>query len=232
MFFRTQSVTYTLEYTTLCVLCALVRYSVVEKAITLRFVFFVHFCGGKSDHSTLCVLCALLWWKKRSLYALCTQKRAKRSLYALYSLCTFVVEKVITLRFVFSKKSEAITLRFVFFVHFCGGKSDHSTLCVLKKERSDHSTLCVLCALLWWKKWTLRCDGKDTTCIKKFILQCIKYKTKQFFLLSQPTNGIVHRFLRRLPSPDRQNVTYGRIPKPSRFVLPDYLRLKHKVVHI
>ncbi|MEY3243218.1 MAG: hypothetical protein RIR11_4657, partial [Bacteroidota bacterium] len=56
-----QSVTYTLEYTTLCVLCALVRYSVVEKAITLRFVYskkseattlrfvyFVHFCGGKS----------------------------------------------------------------------------------------------------------------------------------------------------------------------------------------
>jgi hypothetical protein len=66
-------------------------------------------------------------------------KRAKRSLYALCSLCTFVVEK-------------AITLRFVFFVHFCGGKSDHSTLCVLKKERSDHSTLCILCALLWWKK--------------------------------------------------------------------------------
>jgi glycerol-3-phosphate acyltransferase PlsY len=115
---------------------------VVEKAITLRFVFFVHFCGGKSDHSTLCVLCALLWWKKRSLYALC-------------SLCTFVVEKAITLRFVYSKKSEAITLRFVFFVHFCGGKSDHSTLCVLKKERSDHSTLCVLCALLWWKKRSL-----------------------------------------------------------------------------
>jgi hypothetical protein len=71
---------------------------VVEKAITLRFVY---------------------------------SKRAKRSLYALCSLCTFVVEKAITLRFVYSKKSEAITLRFVFFVHFCGGKSDHSTLCVL-----------------------------------------------------------------------------------------------------
>jgi hypothetical protein len=34
-----------------------------------------------------------------------------------------VVEKAITLRFVYSKKSEAITLRFVFFVHFCGRKS-------------------------------------------------------------------------------------------------------------
>jgi hypothetical protein len=47
--------------THVCVLCALVRYSVVEKAITLRFVyskkseaitlrfvFFVHFCGRKS----------------------------------------------------------------------------------------------------------------------------------------------------------------------------------------
>ena len=66
LFFRTQSVAYTLKYTTLCVLCALVRYSVVEKAITLRFVYskkseaitlrfvnFVHFCGGKSGRYVL-----------------------------------------------------------------------------------------------------------------------------------------------------------------------------------